>query len=498
MTLEELRARAAELRTKLVSIDEESRGAALTEEKQAEWDSAEADYRKTEEAIQAIEARMERMKGLGTSETHTERSTPGAPAVHIKKDVFDLDAVRADSNGPDDYVARVKDNAQRAVEQMRYARIASKEAAQERVSELLMDYDDTNGTLAKRILVTGSPVYERAFGKAMKACSTSVLTGEEARVMQTLAANGGYAVPVQLDPTVILTNDGHVGDLRSIARVETIVGKEWQGVTSNGISVSRDGTPANANNSGPAAGEIGRQNELDQAADGSFYLGQPTIKATRVQGFVPFSIEIDQDWGGLRSEISRMLADAKDREELESFTLGDGTGSPAQPLGVVGGLSGGSLIAQLGSEGVWSDADVYNMELQLAPRWRRNARFMANRGVYSTIRQFADADGHDLWERIGNGLPSRLLGYEALENSYMQDGKGINTAANGVHKLLLFGDFQQFLIVDRVGMDVEFVPHVFGADGRPTGQRGIYAIWRNNARVLVPNAFKLLNLVTAA
>jgi HK97 family phage major capsid protein len=58
--------------------------------------------------------------------------------------------------------------------------------------------------------------------------------------------------------------------------------------------------------------------------------------------------------------------------------------------------------------------------------------------------------------------------------------------------ILVLGDFRQFLIVDRVGMDVELVPHLFGTNRRPTGQRGIFAMWRNNSTVLVPGAFRKL------
>lgn len=490
MTLEELRARAAELRAELISLDEESRGAALSDEAQEKWNTGEAELRTVEESIKAIEARQERLKGFAQDTSRTEKSTPGAPAFHRDRDVFDLDAIRSESTSADNFVERVKENAERAVDKMRFSRVTSKESAQERMSNLLDYCDDDNGTLAKRILLTGSPLYERAFSKAMKACSVQGLTGDEARAMSMTAANGGYAVPVQLDPSVILTNDGFVGDLRSISRVETIVGKKWQGVTTSGITVQRDsGLSGGSRDAG-----VGRVSEAEEATDNSFTLGQPEVEAVRVQGFVPFSIEIDQDWGGLRTEITRLLADAKSREELESFTLGDGTGTPAEPKGFV---EFGTAHASAGE--AFTDADVYSLELALAPRWRRNGRFMANKATYQAVRQFAAADGHDLWERIGNGMPSRLLGYEALENSYMDDSVAdIDDAVTAVHKLMVFGDFQQFLIVDRVGMDVEFVPHIFGSNGRPTGQRGIYAIWRNNAAVLVPTAFQVLTVTTAA
>ena len=243
--------------------------------------------------------------------------------------------------------------------------------------ELLDTYDDEDGTLAKRILATGSAVYERAFGKAMKACSLAGLSAEEQRAM-SLGSDGagGYAVPFQLDPTVILTSAGVAGDMRSISRVETIVGKEWQGIVSAGISVTRDG-----NATALEAGELGRQAEAAEANDNSFTLTQPTVRVQRVQGFVPFTLEIDQDWGGLRSEITRMLADAKLREEAYSFTAGTGTlpfaegflqnASTVSAGTGTAGTDGGNLKSKM-------PAVLYALEEALDPRWRANGTFVAS------------------------------------------------------------------------------------------------------------------------
>ncbi|MFG1959101.1 phage major capsid protein, partial [Nonomuraea sp. NPDC049028] len=66
--------------------------------------------------------------------------------------------------------------------------------------------------------------------------------------------------------------------------------------------------------------------------------------------------------------------------------------------------------------------------------------------------------------------------------------------AAGADYVLLAGDFTQFCIIDRVGSTVEFIPHLFGTNRRPTGQRGWYAYKRTSSDVLVPDAFRLLNL----
>jgi HK97 family phage major capsid protein len=58
---------------------------------------------------------------------------------------------------------------------------------------------------------------------------------------------------------------------------------------------------------------------------------------------------------------------------------------------------------------------------------------------------------------------------------------------------MIFGDFRYYLIVDRIGMTVEIVPHLFGATNqRPIGARGLLAYWRNTGRVLSAAAFKTL------
>src|SRR5690606_31482462 len=301
--------------------------------------------------------------------------------------------------------------------------------------------------------------------------NTNGLTTEERTALALgTDTNGGYAVPFMLDPSVILTSDGSINPLRRIARVVQIVGKEWQGLTSSGITVSRDSEASEVSDDGPT-------------------FAQPTVRTVKVQGFVPFSIEIEQDWATMRSEITMMLADAKETEEATSFVTGDGTGN--NPGGVPGSLD--YATCQVDGGGSFTSAELYKVEEDLAPRWRARASWMANRSIYNRIRQLSSAsDGGDLWVRLGQGLPPELIGYPAYEASTMT-----TTTAGTNDRLLVFGDFSQFLIVDRVGMSVELVPHLFGTgSNRPNGQRGLYAFWRNNATVLVDNAFRFLTNIS--
>ncbi|HEY5988432.1 MAG TPA: hypothetical protein VIV12_18950, partial [Streptosporangiaceae bacterium] len=59
----------------------------------------------------------------------------------------------------------------------------------------------------------------------------------------------------------------------------------------------------------------------------------------------------------------------------------------------------------------------------------------------------------------------------------------------------ILGDFSNFLIVDKAGMDIEIVPHLF-SNNLPTAQRGIFALWRNNSLILNGNAFRVLVYAT--
>lgn len=470
MTVEERAARQAEIRARLAEIDGEYAGSELPDDIRSEWTTLDEEYDLHERAITDANQRRERLARLANEPGRVERPADFARPVmgaRTAKNIYDLTEIRNLARSFDDLGGLYRDHAMRAVEIGKYPGVKDREAAQAQVARLLDSIDDSTGTLARRVLATGSPVYERAFGKAVLAMNTNGLTSEE-RANLSLGTDtaGGYAVPFMLDPSVILTSDGVINPLRSLARVVQIVGKEWQGLTSAGITVSRDNEAAEVSNDGPT-------------------FAQPTVRTVKVQGFVPFSIELDQDWASMRSEMTTMLADAKATEEGTSFITGDGTGN--NPGGVPGSLD--YATCQVDGGGSFTSADIYAVEEDLAPRWRTRASWLANRSIYNRVRQLGSAsDGGDLWVRLGQGLPPELIGYPAYEASAMT-----TTTAGTNDRLLVFGDFSQLLIVDRVGMSVELVPHLFAtANNLPNGTRGLYAFWRNNSKVLVQNAFRFL------
>lgn len=372
----------------------------------------------------------------------------------------------------------LKDNAKRAVEIGVFPHENADQAkCQEHIEKLMVrfagDQEDTSGpvaSLSRRILSTGSPVYGRAFGKLI---SNRPLNSEEQRALSLTGASGGFAVPYTLDPTIIPTSNSTVNPMRALSRVETISGSnEWRGVTAGAITASRDA-------------------ELSEVSDDAPTLAQPSLTVTKVAAFVPFSIEVGQDWGALQAEMAKLLQDAKDDEEATAFVTGVGTGT--NPEGVVVGTTG-TVAAGTAAFAV---AHLYALEEALAPRFRPRAAFIGNRAQYNRIRQFDTAGGAALWvylrEGLANQVPvpgntgAQLLGYPANEASQM------TSALTAASKILVFGDFRYYLIVDRIGMDIEIIPHLFGSTNqRPTGQRGLYAHWRNFGKVLSSAAFKAL------
>jgi HK97 family phage major capsid protein len=459
-TLEELRARQAEIDTRLREIHAESKGEKFNVEQRDEWNALNDELVANEEHIHELEARQARLEELASrgsveSEQRTVYSR-GNKKSRVPDDPTDLMAYRQTASNIDDLHDAYMEGALRLNEKMMPANFdADIEKSQERVDKLLRYVDSHDDPmLAKRIIATSSSVYQRAFGKKVKGdyCSP-----EEERALSLTTTAGGFAVPYTLDPTIILTSSGVINPVRQFARIETITGNHWIGVSSAGVTASYSA-------------------EATEASDDAPTLAQPAADVEKAQAFIPFSIEIGGDWGSLQSEMARLLQDAKDTLENTQFLTGLGHSSQA-PQGL---LVGATAAVTSASTAVLGVADIYSLELALQPRSRARGVFVGNKAVYQKIRQFDTAGGANLWVQLQYGEPATLIGYPAYEWSAYSSA--VTTTGSTV---LTFGDFSKFLIIDRVGMDIELVPHLFGtANNRPTGQRGLYAHWRNTSYVL--------------
>jgi HK97 family phage major capsid protein len=465
MTLEEIEDRQTAIRGRIQEIDNEFRGQALPDDARAEWNTLNEEHDANKRVADELRARQDRVRSLAGDDKQREAgATFNTPSPRKGDDVWDYTHIRGAAS-IEGQRGMLHDQAMRAVERSRFPHpTAERERCQEAL-ERCLTRDDEHGSVARRILNTGNPVYQRAFAKTL---AGAPCTSEEQRALGLTNTAGGYAVPYTLDPTLIPTSNGAVNPYRAISRVEQIATTTWQGVTSAGVTATR-------------------RAEAAEAADNAPTIGQPSVTPQRVDVFIPFSIEIGMDWAGMQGDLATLIQDAKDAEEATSFTTGSGTAPAAQ--GVVTGATTVFTAAGTASLAV---ADLYNAEAALPPRHRPVAQWVANRAIYNRVRQFDTAGGASLWvqslrEALANTPRGNtgydLLGYPANEASPMA---GVLTTGTII---AVFGNFSRFIIVDRMGMDIELIPHLFGTNRRPTGQRGIFAVWRNNSAVLDANAF---------
>ena len=407
------------------------------------------------------QARNAYVERLAQNPAHVERIGQeidrGSKVDSRNADIYDLTTISRDVRG-EKSGQELRDRAMRAVEIARFAHTDRAEA-QGKAQELL-DQDDERGTIAQRMLLTGSPVYNRAFANQIMG---RPLTNEEARALSLASASGGFAVPFDLDPTIIPTSNGVVNPVREISRVIQITGDEWRGVSSGAVVATYEA-------------------EATETTDNAPTLAQPTISTEKAQAFIPFSIEVGMDWPQLRAEMGRLLQDAKDTLEATKFLTGSGTN---EPFGVI---TGATNTVNATAAGVFDLEDLYRLVAALPPRYRPRAAFMGNLAILQTIRRF-DTVGSSaaIWvDSLQADNPAQLLGKPVYEASEM-------TAVTTVGaKFLIYGDFSRFVIVDRIGLEIELIPHLMGANRRPTGQRGLYAFWRNGSKVVDANAFRVL------
>ncbi len=371
-------------------------------------------------------------------------------------------------------VSEIRSRALSAVERMSGASAQVREGA----TRLLERFDDSSGSLSRLALAASSPDYLRAFVELARSGGQSAVLSErevqavrrvrsEARAMSLIDTSGGYLVPFQLDPTVIISSTGSTNPIRNIARKVVATGDTWNGVSSAAVSWSWDA-------------------EAAEVSDDATTFSQPSIPVYKAAGFVPISIEALQDEQNVAGEVGRLLAFGKDTLESAAFTTGSGSG---QPTGIVTALSGGSSEVAATTNNAFGLPDVYLLDEALPARHRAGASWLAHRTILNGIRKFETTAGALAFPSAHSENPS-LLGRPLYEASDMDGALG-----TGDDRALIVGDFTNYVVADRVGTMVEFIPHLFStSNNRPTGQRGWYAFYRVGADSVLDDGFRMLKV----
>lgn len=318
--------------------------------------------------------------------------------------------------------------------------------------------------IAKHILMTGSQGYYDAFRSYM---SDPESMGMASRGTTLGTGSLGFMLPFVLDPTIILTNVGSMNPYRRVSRVEQTTSNTWNGVSSAGVNAAFVGEAAAATDASPTVGQV-----------------QITPQKAHAWVFGSFESLEDSDLG---TQLPRLFADAKDRLEESVFATGAGTG--VIPQGAMTAATTGNTAAVT----AYAVGDVYTLQGRLGARFRNSARaaWMANLFYINKTRQFDTAGGSSFWANLGQGTPEQLLGESIYESTSLSTG----TATGSL--VLLFGDFNEYIIVDRVGMSVLYEPMVTGTGASanlPTGEAGWYAFWRVGAKASTANALQALRI----
>lgn len=374
-----------------------------------------------------------------------------------KRDPFDaMDSVRASGPTGRMRVSEIRSRAHDAIEWVsRAGWVDFPDEHAERAAQLVTNVKG----VAKHVLLTGSQEYYEAFRDFMEDPE-----GMSQRATTLGTGSLGFMLPFVLDPTIILTNAGSANPFRRVSRVEKTTSNTWNGVSSAGVNAAFVGEAAAATDASPSVGQI-----------------QITPQKAHAWVFGSYESLEDSDLG---TQLPGLFADAKDRLEESAFATGVGTG--VVPQGAVTAATTGNTAAAT----AYAVGDVYTLQGRLGPRFRnsRSAAWMGNLFYLNKTRQFDTSGGSSFWANLGQGLPEQLLGKPVHESSSMS-----SSTASGA-KVLLFGDFQQYIIVDRVGMRVLYNPMVTAAAtaNLPTGEAGWYAFWRVSAKASTANALQAL------
>jgi HK97 family phage major capsid protein len=408
-----------------------------------------------------------------SGQTHTEEGTGLDTRTTRPDDAPDVEPHRK----------AALDSALRTLERTEHSGVMTNRAAV--AMEGLCRHSDPTGVSARYLAAVADPAYSRAFGKLLKfgASAGMRMTADETNAVQRvteideqramadgIGASGGFGLPIEIDASILLSSSGVLNPIRSIAQVRQMSGYTLRLVTAQTPTASY--SPEGA-----------------EQTDGSPTLVQPIITAQRGSAFIPFSIEAGMDYPGLIQELGKLIADERDILDSTKFLSGTGNLEP-QGLLATGGLTSTQQITTA-SSGATAIADLYSLREGLAnTRFFTNASWLAHPTVFDKLFRYVGGGSTTEPMPFTQGRGGPILGTPKFEWSSMQYG----TTSTG-QQISILGDFSQFVIGDRIGMQAELIPMLFGPANRyPTGQRGFFAWWRTGTAVAVPNAFRYLQV----
>jgi len=349
--------------------------------------------------------------------------------------------------------------------------------------------------IARRIIVTENEDYRDAWMKLLSNPNpmlsdeerNAVRAWEEYRAMSEVSPGsaGGYGVPVFIDPSIILTAQESGNPFLQICRQVTVSTNAWKGVSSAGVTWSFDAESTTAT--------------PNPVSDDAPTLAQPTVAVNTARGFIPYSIQVGDDYPMFADEMSRLLAEGYDELLVDKFSRGTGTN---EPTGIITALDANTNVeVQVTTNNAFAVDDIYKVWKALPQKYRRRASWMSSVDVNNKVRGFGGSNVyHGYTVDLTAEAADVLLNKQWYESPYFPDYVASTTTYSN---LLVVGDFNNYLIARRGGMSVELIPHLFQQQtanagvGMPTGQRGWFGYARIGGGSVNDLGFRLLQDPTA-
>ena len=414
--------------------------------------------------VREAELAKEEARAAVVARVNENRSVP-RKAVEVPQVIKQVET-RVDARSATD--GELRDASLKIIEESRYLSPAQQENAERRL------YKGDGGQIARKVVATESPEYRSAWQKSVTGQEHLLNDAErramvEARAMEVgTTTEGGFGVPVLIDPTVMITDGQGLLSLMPYVTIKTINTNAWKGVSAGHTAWSFDAEEA-------------------EVSDDTSTFAQPTVSVHAARGFIPFSIEIEQDYPGFASEMSKLLSDGY--MDLLAEKLAVGTGSD-QPFGV---FATTTTTVDVTTDNTFGAEDIDAVWAALPEKFRARATWFMNVDVENDIRGFGSGTATSRFtvDQTAEGI-SLLNGRPVALSDHAPTWTGTDGA-----KILAVGDFSNYIVAQRAGMTVEYVPHLFAtANNLPSGQRGWFAHARVGADLAVQNAVRVLKNIT--
>lgn len=430
------------------------------------------------------EEEIQRMREAAEDEDNTEpgdqRDTPAiqrrraseAPMINIQKDPFEILRSNATRHMGEREIERaLMDSNLKALESFEMPR------GYDGSAETYLKRHRRDVSWSRNLLSRQREEYHDAWEKAVTGREILLTDVERAAIAVGTNTAGGYLVPTHLDPTLILTNSGAKDIVRQMSRVVSLTGgaNKWNGVTTAGSTASWDG-------------------ELTEVSDDTPPIAPAQIPVFSAKSLIQASIESFEDISGLASDVQMLLADSRVRLEAAAHISGNGT---SQPCGIFTALDANvASEISLTTGHTWTRADLARVVNDLGDRWIDDSEWLMHPFFAEEIAALGTALGASYSVDLTEKYTQQLLGYK-LNLSFTAPKVSQTTT---VDNLAVFGDFSNFVIVDKPGStSIEFIPHLFNTSNNlPDGRRAWYMHFRSGSDSVNDAAFRLLQDKTTA